>query len=197
MERRKRSYTRWLPESALTTLTLLRFYMSLLQIQEFRAAVGRCPFCGPTAFLRLKARDDGVRCAQCTASIVHVPIGCMIRETAADLSGLDVREFSAHAPLVEFLSRSARRADFSEFSSEIERGTSSAGLRNEDVQRLTYPDASFDLMTRSEFMEHVPDHASAFHELRCVLRQRGCMIFTVPLCEAPLAVERVRLYSQV
>ena len=193
---RKRALTRWIPERALTVLRRLRFYWTLLQIQEFSFSKGRCPFCGPTVFLRLNARDEGVRCAQCTASIVHLSVGCMIRDAAADLSGLDVCEFSASGPLVEFLERSARHADFSEYSDEAEHGSSTAGVRNEDVQRLTYPDDSFDLITHSEVMEHVPDDAAAFRELRRVLRSSGCMIFTVPLSAAAITVERARLGPQ-
>ncbi|MGB4857766.1 MAG: methyltransferase domain-containing protein [Dokdonella sp.] len=127
---------------------------------------------------------------------MHLSVGCMIRDEAPDLSGLDVCEFSAHGPLVEFLERSAGHAAFSEYSSEVERGSFSAGVRNEDVQRLTYADESFDLITHSEIMEHVPDDAAAFCELRRVLRNNGCMIFTVPLSAAAVTVERVRLDSR-
>ena len=194
--KRKRALTRWIPERAFTVLRRLRFYWSLLQVHEFSVATGRCPFCGPAVFLRLNARDEGVRCAQCTASIVHLSIGCAIRDAIADLSESDVCEFSASGPLVEFLARSARHADFSEYSDEGERGSSSAGVRNEDVQRLTYADGSFGLITHSEVMEHVPDDAAAFRELRRVLLDSGCMIFTVPLSAAAVTVERARLDSQ-
>ncbi|MEO7916594.1 MAG: methyltransferase domain-containing protein [Dokdonella sp.] len=119
----------------------------------------------------------------------------MIRHETSDLSGLDVCELSASGPLVEFFARSARRAEFSEYSGESERGSCFSGVRNEDVQRLTYADESFDLVTHSEVMEHVPDDHAAFRELRRVLRKTGCMIFTVPL-SAGATVERVRLDSQ-
>jgi Methyltransferase domain len=38
------------------------------------------------------------------------------------------------------------------------------GVRHEDLTRLTYPDAAFDLVLTSETLEHVPDLAAALRE---------------------------------
>src|SRR4051812_13519245 len=54
------------------------------------------------------------------------------------------------------------------------------GRRNEDLCRLTYPDAAFDLVLTSETLEHVPDLAAALAEVRRVLVPGGRHIFTVP-----------------
>jgi SAM-dependent methyltransferase len=55
------------------------------------------------------------------------------------------------------------------------------GVRSEDLTRLTYPDASFDLVLTSESLEHVPDLVAALGEIRRVLVPGGRHIFTVPL----------------
>jgi SAM-dependent methyltransferase len=55
------------------------------------------------------------------------------------------------------------------------------GVRSEDLTRLTYPDAAFDLVLTSETLEHVPDLDAALGELRRVLVPGGRHIFTVPL----------------
>ena len=52
-------------------------------------------------------------------------------------------------------------------------------LRGPD--RLTYPDASFDLVLTSETLEHVPDLDAALAEIRRVLVPGGRHVFTVPL----------------
>lgn len=50
----------------------------------------------------------------------------------------------------------------------------------EDVQALSFPDASFDLVLTSDTMEHVEDPMQGFRELRRVLRPGGRHVFTVP-----------------
>jgi SAM-dependent methyltransferase len=70
-------------------------------------------------------------------------------------------------------------------SSDYEPGTLSGevvrGIRSEDLTRLSYPDASFDLVLTSETLEHVPDLAAALSEIHRVLVPGGCHICTVPL----------------
>lgn len=70
-------------------------------------------------------------------------------------------------------------------SSDYIRGASSgetvAGVRSEDLTRLSYPDASFDLVLTSETLEHVPDVAAALREIHRVLAPAGLHVFTVPV----------------
>ena len=54
------------------------------------------------------------------------------------------------------------------------------GVRSEDLTRLTYPDASFDLVLTSETLEHVPNLEAALAEVRRVLIPGGRHIFTIP-----------------
>ncbi len=51
----------------------------------------------------------------------------------------------------------------------------------QDIQALTYPDATFDLVLTSETLEHVPDVRRALAETRRVLRRGGRHVFTVPV----------------
>jgi SAM-dependent methyltransferase len=54
------------------------------------------------------------------------------------------------------------------------------GIRNEDLTRLTYPNACFELVLTSETLEHVPDLTAALGEIRRVLIPGGRHLFTVP-----------------
>ena len=163
---------------------------ALLRWREFALAPLRCPYCGPSALVRLRRDEIGIRCVRCGASSVHLAIGAALRELVGALSGTDACELSARGPLARHLRRHARSVALSEFFADVAVGSARAGVRCEDVQRLSYPDASFDLVTHTEVMEHVPDDALAYAELRRVLRPGGLMLFTVPLHGAIETVER-------
>jgi SAM-dependent methyltransferase len=51
----------------------------------------------------------------------------------------------------------------------------------QDIQELSYPDASFDLLLTSETLEHIPEFRRALAETRRVLRPGGRHLFTIPL----------------
>ena len=171
----------------------LRSALAMLRPGWFAVAVARCPFCGPSLFVRLNGEDFGVRCVRCAASAVHLALGYALRETVPDLSACDACELSARGPLVEYLRRRTRSVATSEYFADASPGEIRAGVRCEDVQRLSYADASFDLLTHTEVLEHVPDDARAFAELHRVLRPGGRMVFTVPLHDGVHTIERARL----
>lgn len=169
-----------------------RLALHLLKMSEFAVAVGRCPFCGPTLFVRL-SEDSGARCARCSAGVVQLGLGWAMHDEIADIAALDVCELSARGPVAMYLRRVARSVATSEYFAHVPRGTSHEGVRCEDVQQLTYADASFDLVTHTEVLEHVPDDARALAELLRVLRPGGTMLFTVPLHEGRATVIRANV----
>jgi len=171
----------------------LRSGLALLRPREMAVRVDRCPYCGPTLFVRLRREAIGVRCVRCAASAIHLVIGWALRDHVPDLAGCNVCELSARGPLAEFLKRTAKSAALSEYFADAEPGAYRNGVRCEDVQRLSYADASFDLVTHTEVLEHVPDDARAFAELHRVLRPGGTMLFTVPLYGGYPTIERARL----
>jgi SAM-dependent methyltransferase len=73
------------------------------------------------------------------------------------------------------------RLSFSEYHGPDRLGEPVAGTRNEDISRLTYDDAEFDLVLSSDTLEHVPDFQAALRETRRVLRPGGRHVFTVPI----------------
>jgi SAM-dependent methyltransferase len=59
-------------------------------------------------------------------------------------------------------------------------GLSYSEYPEEDLMKLSYSDASFDLVLTSDTLEHVPDPRLALRETRRVLRAGGRHVFTVP-----------------
>jgi SAM-dependent methyltransferase len=171
--------------------------LSMLRISEAAVAPGRCPFCGPTLFIRLSHAASGLRCARCSAGSVQLSIGWAIRGHVPDIGACDACELSSGGPVARWLAAHARRVATSEYFADAEPGELRNGVRCEDVQRLSYADASFDLVTHTEVLEHVPDDRRALGELLRVLRPGGYMVFTVPLHGGERTVERARLRDGV
>jgi SAM-dependent methyltransferase len=87
-------------------------------------------------------------------------------------------------PLYEALARNARPnlVVGSEYLGEgFVSGDVVDGVRHEDLQQLSFPDASFDLVLTTEVLEHIPDAERAEREIVRVLRPGGYYLFTVPL----------------
>ncbi len=68
-----------------------------------------------------------------------------------------------------------------------------ANTTNQNLERLTFPDASFDLVITSDVMEHVRLEESAHREIRRVLRPGGIYLFTVPHFRNRETVARVEI----
>jgi SAM-dependent methyltransferase len=56
-----------------------------------------------------------------------------------------------------------------------------SGYRCESLEKLTFPDNSFDLFITQDVMEHIFDPEAAFKDIARVLKPGGAHIFTAPL----------------
>lgn len=62
---------------------------------------------------------------------------------------------------------------------------------NQDCQRLTFSDSSFDMVLSSETMEHIRKPWEGFREIRRILKPGGLHVFTIPYRECILTTRRV------
>lgn len=169
----------------------LRRLLHILRPAELGLARERCAVCGSAWLLRLARSELGVRCPRCGASAVSQSLASVIRAELPRLGTAAVYEMSAQGPLVAFLRRHAALLTTSELLDGVEPGESRDGVLCQNVERLTFADASFDLCTSSEVFEHVEDDAAGFREVHRVLRPGGSFIFTVPLHDSAETVERL------
>ena len=100
---------------------------------------------------------------------------------------------SSRGPLYEYARRRAGKLVCSEFFDDVKPGLWKGKIQCQDVTRLTYAEASFDLCTSTEVFEHVPDDEAGFREVRRVLKPSGRFVFTVPLSQAMRTVSRAEL----
>ena len=129
---------------------------------------------------------------RCLSTFRHRAVGLVLRRLGVPPEAR-VYELSSRGALCRYLRRTFAAVTVSELFDDVAPGGFRDGVQCQDVQRLTYPDASFDLVTSTEVFEHVPDDGRAFGEVRRVLRPGGHLVFTVPLMEAAPTLERARL----
>ena len=82
------------------------------------------------------------------------------------------------------------RHKFSLFCSMLRMG----GIRHEDLAKLSFSDASLDLIVSNDVFEHVPNPAKAFAECTRVLKGGGLMLATIPLhCNNEESINRAKI----
>jgi SAM-dependent methyltransferase len=166
--------------------------LARVQWRALRLRPWRCPLCGPSLLVRLADHEHAIRCLRCRAGAVHLSLGQAVRQVRPSLRGQRVLELSSRGPWVRFLQRSGALLTRSEFFDGLAPGQMRDGVHCEDVQRLSFAAARFDLVTHTEVFEHVEDDAAGFRELRRVLAADGLTAFTVPLDPGAATRERVR-----
>jgi SAM-dependent methyltransferase len=162
-----------------------------MQWRQLALRAFRCPFCGPSLLVRWADHEHAIRCLSCAAGAVHLSLGAILRKLHPHARGLRVLELSARGPLVNYLRRSGALLTTSEFLDGVEPGSERDGVRCEDVQRLSFADNSFDLVTHTEVFEHVEDDLAGFRELFRVLAPGGVTLFSVPIDPSARTCERV------
>ncbi|TVQ85282.1 MAG: class I SAM-dependent methyltransferase [Chromatiaceae bacterium] len=78
----------------------------------------------------------------------------------------------------------------SQWLPEVTGGCTVAGVRAENLEQMTFADASIDVHITQDVLEHVFDPAAAFKEIARTLKPGGVHVFTVPLVRRFAASER-------
>jgi len=168
----------------------LRVARSMMQLSALAMKPQICPMCGPSVFVRICASASGVRCIRCAGSAIATSLAFVLRSVCPQFRSAKMYELSSQGPLFEFLHREVTKLTWSEYFEDVSPGQYRGGAQCQNVERLTFADASFDICTSTEVFEHVADDAKGFAEIRRVLRKGGVFVFTVPLAQASETVER-------
>ena len=131
----------------------------------------RCAWCGSSLRSgQLAAAIVGAANRRCGSSASQ--LSALFRDPRARM--LAIAEINSAGNLHRYLAR-CPGLRFSEF------GSTSQAVPSEDLMRLTYADASFDLVVTSDTLEHVPDIDQALRETCRVLKPGGMHVFSVPV----------------
>jgi SAM-dependent methyltransferase len=146
-----------------------------------KSRVRVCGACQSMTLVMAFAESDELHfCVRCRANRRYELLARYLRHAFPDISALDVLELDYGSPLRGSLGQ-ARTYTRSFFRDNVPPGTvREDGAVCQDITRLTYADASLDLIVSSDVLEHVPDALAAFREAARVLRPGGAHVFTVP-----------------
>jgi polysaccharide pyruvyl transferase CsaB len=170
---------------------------------------GRCNICGePTRFYYTDPLlfRESLTCAHCLTTSRYRSIARGILNAVRDLAGVDADSLAALSglssekrisvydtqipfygegnayPIPDLLGRvSWIDVSTSRFDPRQKRGKRLGGnTTNQNLEALTFPDASFDIALTSDVLEHVRLDDRAHREIRRVLKPGGFHLFTVP-----------------
>ena len=135
-----------------------------------------------TLFLTTGDNPTDNRCLFCRSTEVSIFLVYRLKQLKLHCDS-KVYELSYHGAVFNYLKINFQNFYCSEYISHEGLGQYFDGVRNEDVQRLTFSSNSLDMITSTEVFEHVPDYLIAFSEVYRVLNPGGIFVFTVPLFE--------------
>ena len=113
---------------------------------------------------------------------------------APDWKSRVLHESSPGGAMSDYLKEHCAEYSSSHFFADVPRGEYAHGHRSENLEALTFADASFDVFVTSDVFEHVARPANAFREIARVLKPGGLHIFTTPWYPAQeQTVQRARI----
>ena len=167
-------------------------------IQNRRAQTwGRCLVCGKHSFFFTKdAQERGhvreslfcVRCKSVSRKrhVVKVildlfaPAARSLAEARGALEQLSIFSAVTNDAFHKVIGAGNPRFVCSEYFENVRPGEQYQGVTCQDLEQLTFADATFDVVITEDVLEHVRRPGQAFREIRRVLKAGGLHIFTVP-----------------
>lgn len=145
-----------------------------------------CVSCGQRRLFLVSGRESrSIRCLSCKSTAISLATMTQIQRLPLEPATSSVYELSYHGAVFRYLKGRFANFQFSEYFGPPAGGAMVNGVRNEDVQKLSFGPALFDLVSSTEVFEHVPDYMAGFSEVCRVLRPGGWFVFTVPFFDAP------------
>lgn len=178
---------------------LLRYtsiYDYILRIggpQNWRLSASKCVACGKRGFISFKPTAFMTRCLRCHNSGINLSLIPIINELKETRAIESVWEMSTYGATLNYLNRHFKSVHTSEYIDPDRLGETIGGIRNEDVQDLSFDDESLDLITSNQVFEHVPDDIQGYKECYRVLRPGGSLVFSVPLKNIPETLQRAKV----
>lgn len=117
----------------------------------------------------------------------------VLKKLRPDYSGLAIHESSPSASKIAIMSQKCRAYSYSYYYEDKPLGQAlEAGGTNQNLEKLTFEDNSFDIIITEDVMEHVFEPKKAFREIARCLKPNGLHIFTTPIYPFKKTTARIR-----
>jgi hypothetical protein len=177
---------------------LKRFYSFInhfgfsLFLGKFRIYRRYCSHCEKNTFFISTGNElYKKRCLSCCATVISISVIETIKYKNISLDA--TYELSSYGIVFDFLKSNSKKFYFSEYFGDKIKSKRVNGVRNEDVQNLSFNTNYFTLVTSTEVFEHVPNYMRGLAEVCRVLRIGGHFIFTIPLFNGSKTIQVARL----
>lgn len=166
----------------------LRLPSTYLFIQK-----GICPCCGKktTFFSRNSWLREFFCCLECGCIPRERAMTIVLKEIAPNYENLTIHESSpGNRGLSSLLKKNCTNYIETQFFPNIELGQNFNGYRNENLEKQTFADETFDIVITQDVLEHLYNPEQAFKEIERTLKPGGMHIFTVPFSNYHNSTER-------
>ena len=156
--------------------TLKSFLHPLFQLR------GYCPCCcKKTTFIASNYwYRDSLRCMKCGSLPRDRQVFKYLNEYMKGRTDFRVLEF-APLPGAYMNDRETSNYTISHYFPDEKFGKAGENFYNEDIQKTTFPDASFDIIIHEDILEHINDPFQAVKEGIRILADGGVLVFTCPV----------------
>ncbi len=145
---------------------------------------GFCPVCETAA--TFIARDPWfrghLRCQSCNSAVRERALALVLNETCPHWRALSIHESS---PVNQGISLKLKQQCGAYIATQYfpgqPLGETVRGFRNEDLEKQSFADQSFDIVVSLDVMEHVFQPGLVYAEIFRTLRPGGCYIHTFPI----------------
>lgn len=154
---------------------------------------GYCPACGQKSVFTSDSDwlRDNLKCSKCQSIPRERAFAFCLDRYIPNWRKLLMHECSpADRAISARLRKECKGYIGSQYYDDIPRGKMHKGYRSENLEDLTFPDASLDVHCHLDVLEHVNHADRCFSEMARTLKPGGKMIFTVPYYPEKGATER-------
>jgi SAM-dependent methyltransferase len=113
-----------------------------------------------------------------------------------DWRNLSIHESSPSGPVMTKLASNCAQYSISFFFDSVPLGSVYEGKQCENLECLSFDNATFDLFITQDVFEHVKHPERAFREIARVLKPGGAHVFTVPWLETRKTESRVLIKEE-